>query len=116
MQQTLFLKNLQIYVNLGCSDEERDNKQLINIDLELLFPENFTASNTDDLEETICYYTLRNQIQNFCNEMKCNLIEYLAKQIYNFISENYEVSVKYLELIKRPPMSQIEAASFIIKG
>lgn len=116
MQQSLFLKNLQIYVNLGCSDEERNNKQLIHLNLELLFSENFTASNTDDLEQTICYYTLRNKVQDFCDNISCNLIEYLAKQIYNFISEKYEVSVKYLELIKHPPMSQIESASFIIKG
>ena len=75
-----------------------------------------TASDTDDLTQTICYYTLRNEIQNFCDDISCNLIEYLAKQIHNFITEKYGVCVKYLKLIKRPPMSNIETASFIIKG
>ncbi|MGQ4002013.1 dihydroneopterin aldolase [Francisellaceae bacterium CB300] len=116
MQQSLYLQNMQIFVSLGCSEEERANKQLIEIDLELLFPKNFNASDTDDLDETICYYTLRNKIQAFCDDISCNLIEYLAKQIYSFINENYAISVKYLKLIKRPPMSQIESASFIIRG
>ena len=116
MQQSLFLQNMQIFVSLGCSEEERANKQLIEIDLELLFPNSFNASDTDDLDETICYYTLRNKIQTFCDDISCNLIEYLAKQIYGFINDNYAISVKYLKLIKRPPMSQIESASFIIRG
>ncbi|MFT4694728.1 MAG: dihydroneopterin aldolase [Francisella sp.] len=115
MQQSLFLQNMQIFVSLGCSEEERANRQLIEIDLELLFPKNFNASDTDDLNETICYYTLRNKIQAFCDDISCNLIEYLAKQIYNFINDNYAISIKYLKLIKRPPMSQIESASFIIR-
>lgn len=116
MQQSLLLENLQIYVNLGCSDEERNIKQLIYLDLELLFSKDFSASDTDDLTQTICYYSLRNEIQNFCDDISCNLIEYLAKQIHNFITEKYGVCVRYLKLIKRPPMSHIETASFIIKG
>ena len=116
MQQSLYLQNMQIFVSLGCSEEERAHRQLIEIDLELLFPKKFNASDTDNLNETICYSTLRNKIQAFCDDISCNLIEYLAKQIYNFINDNYDISIKYLKLIKRPPMSQIESASFIIRG
>lgn len=117
MQQSLFLKSLEIYVSLGCSEEERAHKQMVKIDLELEFDQNYCASDTDNLEETICYYTLRNNIQKLCNDITCNLIEYLAKQIFNFISSNYQhVKVKYFKLIKCPPVSQIESASFIIRS
>ncbi|WP_150467377.1 dihydroneopterin aldolase [Francisella sp. SYW-9] len=117
MQQSLFLNGLEVYVNLGCSDEERAHKQMIKLDIELEFDQNYSASDTDNLEETICYYTLRNNIQNFCDDISCNLIEYLAKQIFLFIQKNYtNVKLRYLKLIKAPPMSQIKAASFIIRN
>lgn len=116
MQQSLFLQNLQIFVSLGCSQQEQANKQAIELDLELLLPKNFKASDSDNLNETVCYYTLRNKIQAFCDTTSYNLIEYLAKQIYNFIKDNYDISIKYLKLSKRPPMSQLESASFIIRS
>ncbi|AIT08737.1 diguanylate cyclase [Candidatus Francisella endociliophora] len=117
MQQSLFLKSLEIYVSLGCSEEERTQKQMVKIDLELEFNQDYSASDTDNLEETICYYTLRNNIQKFCDDISCNLIEYLAKQIFLFIQDTHQdVKVKYLKLIKSPPVSQIESASFIIRS
>ncbi|AJC48929.1 dihydroneopterin aldolase [Allofrancisella guangzhouensis] len=117
MQQSLFLKGIEIYVSLGCSKEEKDQKQMIKLDLELVFDENFNASNTDDLEQTICYYTLRNDIQKFCDDISCNLIEYLAKQIYQFICDKHPtIKIKYLKLTKAPPVSQIESAAFVIRN
>ncbi|QIV94572.1 dihydroneopterin aldolase [Allofrancisella frigidaquae] len=117
MQQSLFLKGLEIYVNLGCSEEEKAQRQMVKIDLELAFDESFTANDTDDLQQTICYYTLRNDIQKFCDNTSCNLIEYLAKQIYQFICAKHPtITTKYLKLIKSPPVSQIESAAFIIRN
>ena len=48
---------------------------MVKIDLELEFDQNYCASDTDNLEEIICYYTLRNNIQKLCNDITCNLIE-----------------------------------------
>ena len=112
-----YLEGLEIYINLGCPEEERSIKQMIKLDLELLFDEKYSASGTDNLEETICYYTLRNDIQKFCDNIQCKLIEYLAKQIFTFIQKKHtDVSIKYLKLIKTPPASQIKTASFIIRN
>ncbi|AEE26268.1 dihydroneopterin aldolase [Francisella hispaniensis] len=116
MKQSLFLSDIEIYVSLGCSEEERAYKQMITLDLELEFSQNYSASNSDNLEETICYYTLRNNIQQFCDSISCNLIEYLAKQIYLFIGEKHrDITIKYLKLNKKPPVSQIGSACFIIR-
>ncbi len=117
MQQSLLLNNLEIYVTLGYSEEERANKQMVKLDLELVPDDISLATCNDNIEGTICYYTLRNDIQTFCNDIKCNLIEYLTKQIYDFITNtNKNVKVKYIKLIKYPPMSQIKTASFIIRS
>ncbi|GAB4222417.1 MAG: dihydroneopterin aldolase [Francisella sp.] len=117
MQQSLLLKDLQIYVHLGCSEEEQAYKQMIYLDLELEFNKNFNASNSDKLTDTICYYTLRNSIQKFCDTISCNLIEYLAKEIYTFIQNNYKnIKIKFLKVTKNPPVSQIGSASFIIRS
>ncbi|APC91580.1 MULTISPECIES: dihydroneopterin aldolase [Francisella] len=117
MKQSLFLSGVEIYVSLGCSEQERAYKQKITLDLELEFNQDYIASNSDNLEETICYYTLRNNIQQFCDGISCNLIEYLAKQIYLFIEKNYsDITIKYLKIIKKPPVSQICSASFIIRN
>ena len=117
MKQSLFLSDVEIYVSLGCSEQERAHKQMINFDLELEFNQVYSASDSDNLEETICYYTLRNNIQQFCDDISCNLIEYLAKQIYLFIEKNYSnITIKYLKLIKKPPVSQIGSACFVIRN
>ena len=117
MQQSLLLNGLELYVTLGCSDEEKSNKQMIKLDLEISFDDISSATNDDVLAGTICYYTLRNDIQEFCNTISCNLIEYLTKQIYDFITALHtNISVKYIKLIKSPPMAQIETASFIIRS
>ena len=117
LQQSLLLNGLELYVTLGCSDEEKSNKQMIKLDLELSFDDITSATNDDILEGTICYYTLRNNIQKFCDTISCNLIEYLTKQIYEFITELHpNISVKCIKLIKSPPMAQIETASFIIRS
>jgi dihydroneopterin aldolase len=116
MKKSLMLEGLEIYVSLGCSIEERAYKQKIKLNIELVFDSNFKACDIDDLNETICYYTLRNHIQSFCDDKEFNLIEYLSKQIYDFIANEYpQTSIEYLKLIKRPPASQIASASFIIR-
>ncbi|MDE4963682.1 dihydroneopterin aldolase, partial [Francisella tularensis] len=80
---------------------------------ELEFSQNYRASDSYNLEETICYYTLRNNIPQFCDSISCNLIEYLAKQIYIFIQKNdSDITIKYLKIKKKPPLSQIESACF----
>lgn len=116
MKKSLLLNGLEIYVSLGCSEEEKAFKQKVELDLELVFLQDFIACNNDNLHDTICYYTLRNKIQVFCDSFRCDLIEYLAQQIYDFIVKSYpNVEVEYLKLIKRPPVSQIATASFVIR-
>lgn len=116
MKKSLMLEGLEIYVSLGCSIEERAYNQKINIDIELSVNNSFKACDIDNLNETVCYYTLRNEIQKFCDKKEFNLIEYLTQQIHNFISNKYKkMNVEYIKLIKRPPASQIATASFIIR-
>jgi len=117
LQQSLLLNGFELYVTLGCSDEEKSNKQMVKLNLEIIFDDISSATNDDVLAGTICYYTLRNDIQRFCDDISCNLIEYLTKQIYGFITNKHQhIKVKYLKLIKSPPMSQIDTASFIIRS
>ena len=115
MHQSLLLNEMEIYVNLGCSEEEKNKKQTIKIDLELECGL-FNNEMKDNLNETICYYELRNNIQKFCDAICYNIIEYLANQILIFLEKSYSnLKVKYLKIVKNPPMSQMKSACFIIR-
>jgi 7,8-dihydroneopterin aldolase/epimerase/oxygenase len=89
----LSITNLQLWVHLGCSAEEKAQPQPIRIDIQIAFDQPPKGSETDQLEDTICYQMLSDQIKILVEKKTFNLIEYLARSIYNTI---YESLLKYI--------------------
>ncbi len=99
----LTISDLRLWVSLGCSEQEKFLPQCISIDIYITFLECPEGSHTDNIKDVICYAELTKEITEFCKDKKFNLIEYLASEIYNLISNSilteYEkITVKIAKL------------------
>lgn len=108
----LTLEHLQLMVHLGVTVAERTKPQQVTLNITIKFPE---LPLTDKLEDTICYDKLATAIKEFCHGKEFNLIEYMAKQLYNFIKT--QISAKHklqLSLTKTPPIANLDRSIFTI--
>jgi dihydroneopterin aldolase len=112
----LFLKDLMLPVNLGVSEVERSKPQLVVVNITLLFPEIPHACVSDDLQETICYESLVNALQEFCADKSFYLLEALVYQLYHFLKKYLAQSLQKevqisLEVAKKPPVRNLATSA-----
>jgi len=102
----LTLQQLELELFVGHYAAERETKQKIWVDIELIFASPPLACTTDQLENTFCYQALTKQLQDKLTSDVFHLIEYLAFRIYDLIKNlcgpNVSVSV---EVTKKPQLS-----------
>lgn len=91
----LVINDFRLWVNLGCSDEERLHRQLVSIKIEITLLEKCSAMDSDKIDETICYATLIDVIQSKCENMKFNLIERLNKFMHELVNDFIYTNTKY---------------------
>jgi FolB domain-containing protein len=97
-KKTALLKifGLQLSVNLGCTEQERDVKQTITIDIEIHFNTLPKALKSDNLNDTICFDALIKKIQDATCKKHYNLIEHIGSEIFEItkkVSPNGYVKV-----------------------
>lgn len=108
----LTLEHLQLMVHLGVTAAERAKPQQVILDITIKFPK---LPLTDKLEDTICYDKLATAIKEFCHDKEFNLIEYMAKQLYDFIKTQISAQHKLqLSLTKTPPIANLDRSIFTI--
>lgn len=114
--QKLTINDCRLWIKIGCSEQERFLPTCISLSLEIEFLQGITATQTDDLSNTICYATLIKDIEAFCITMEFKLLEYLAGQIHAFIKQRTLFPVKITVTTTKvlPPVNNIHGGvSFI---
>lgn len=111
----LSLKQLKVPVYLGASREERETKQEIEINLDIMFYALPKACTTDQLKDTICYATLVDAIKIFCLKKPFRMIEHLSYELYKFIKKTLPCSCIRLEVRKKPQVHGLEESIFCLK-
>lgn len=111
----LEINGIELYAYLGATGSERHLQQRILVDLNLTFPSLIKACQTDELDHTICYKTLRDHLQKEIEDKEFNLIEHLGWFLTDIILTTHpEVTINQLALVKHPPTSHIAEAKFIM--
>lgn len=87
-QAKLELKSLQIPVSLGVFPKEKQEKQVIKIDLKLKFSSLPEACTNDQLSDTVCYDQLSRQLIALCGQKHFELIEHLGYALYCEVKKN----------------------------
>ena len=78
---------MRIWIHLGCSNEEKFHPQLISFNINLDFNSPPKGASTDNLEDTICYLRLVEEIKAYCKNKRFNLIECLTESIYKLTEQ-----------------------------
>lgn len=105
---SLIIKNFELTVSLGWTEEERSHKQTVRLDIELRFPNPPMACQSDELNETYCYDDLTNKVRDYVADKSFRLVEYLSGEIYLLVKKqmHHSVLVK-IELTKHPVIANL---------
>lgn len=119
MHCQLILNNLSLNVKLGHTEAERSLPQQVLVQIKLQFTEAPSACSTDNLQDTLCYATLSDELQKFCYSRSFKLIEFLGYQLYQFLKKKIAEMVSekiniFLCVTKNPPLNNLEQSSFSI--
>lgn len=101
----LAINGFDLLVNLGVPDDEREEKQTVQVDLEFHFQAPPKACTTDALSDTFCYAELINAIFEFTENKEFHLIEHLAESLHSFIKSKVNLASTILvHITKHPPI------------
>lgn len=100
---SLFIRQLELNVNLGWTDEERSQKQTITIDIKIRFKKPPKACTTDNLADTFCYDTLIKEINNYVDPREFRLIEHLGHEVYQLAKNNVKNEALISIIVNKKP-------------
>lgn len=80
VEQTIFIKNLELDMSIGVFDVEKEEKQRVVVDIELtVVPSiNWKADNIDDV---VSYAAITDEIKSLAEQKHINLVETFAEMI-----------------------------------
>lgn len=100
------IRGLELYVNLGWPEKERQQQQAVLMDLSIHFAEPPKACISDNLSDTLCYSDLIDSIRNNISNKNFHLIEHLGHEIYHVIKTKLPDNVCInLNITKHPVIS-----------
>jgi len=86
-KRKIFINNLVLTASIGVYEEEKNNKQKIIVNLEILLS-NDTEPQSDNLEETQDYSQFRKCVVDIVESQHFDLLEILTKKVHVDISSN----------------------------
>lgn len=98
---TIIIKDLEIYAHHGVMDAEKEIGQKFIVSLEL-YVDLRPSGTTDNLDQTISYAQICNEVEMVLLSRKFNLIEACAEEIARHILLKYSVTDGVKVLIKKP--------------
>ncbi len=103
------LDDLLLKINLGVTDEEMNVPQDVKVSFKIYFKEPPLACSTDNVNDTVCYYKIACIIEEYCNNNKFRLLEYLCMQLHEAVREVVEKDIKiWIRVDKcRPPIKNL---------
>ncbi|UQB41650.1 dihydroneopterin aldolase [Thiomicrospira microaerophila] len=112
-QDCIYIEGLRIDCKIGVHTWEKIQNQPILLDLEL-YQSIQAAAVSDDLKDTLDYFSLSQQLDTLCQQNTYNLIETLAEQICSHIFAHYP-SVETVKLKLNKPQALPKAQATGIK-
>ena len=106
MTDTVFIKGLKAASVIGVYDWERDIRQTLVIDLELM-TDSSRAAQTDALEDALDYAAISQRVIAVCDESRFQLLEALAEHLAAIVLA--EFSIERLRMTINKPGAVAEA-------
>lgn len=106
----LHIKNLHTETTLGVHSWEKEALRPIILNITLEYDASQAAA-TDNIDDAIDYDTLSQKIATYCKNAKTELIEKLANDLLNLISQDTRVHAAELLLEKPNAIEHAESIS-----
>lgn len=85
MNQIMKLNKYEVWVSLGCSEEEQSLPQPVLFDVQIHFSQNVKGVITDHLQDTVDYVALTEIIYKVATEKSFHLVEHLCFLVHQHI-------------------------------
>ena len=95
----VYIRELEIKTIIGIFDWEREQKQVINLDLEMT-TDIRPAASTDSIEQALDYKAVAKRLIDFVESSDFFLVETLAEKIASLVLDEFRVSHVKLRLGK----------------
>jgi len=107
----ILLRNMRVMAYCGVLDEEQARRQPFEINAEVT-ADLRAAGQSDDLNDTINYGVLGDNIAELVENSRFALLEFFAQQVADLLLADAKATEVTVEILKlRPPMAQDLAAS-----
>ena len=113
MKDIIYIKDLRVQTIIGIFGWEREVRQEVSIDLEMVF-DCKRAAKTDSIEDTIDYKKITKGIIKFVEESEFQLQETLAESIAALVKNEYKVNSLKLRISKPGALRHAEDVGVII--
>ncbi len=110
----IFIDNLIVFGILGIHPHEQRKKQLIRVSVEVAVDISKAAKN-DDVEKTIDYSTLSEDIIHFIEQSNFGTIEALIDALAETIIEKYNIESVWLRIEKPNAVPQADSVGVEIE-
>ena len=77
MKHRMCVQDFEVWVHLGCSQEEQEYSQPVHYNLEIIFDNQVLGCQTDKLEDAVDYVKIAKILKDISTEKKYHLIEHL---------------------------------------
>ena len=116
MKETyLKIQNIKFWARVGVLNNEREFGQLFSIDV-CLWADFEKCIDSDNVNETVDYSTLINDIKNHAKNFSCKTIEKYSNEILNLLVKRYKPSRLEIALTKcHPPIIGFSGKVSIVK-
>lgn len=100
------VRDLSLWVRLGCSESERAQLQEVRLSIDISFSEVPGACFSDEIRETVCYAELSGQLKNYCESREFKTVEKMAmgcsEIVQSVVGSTHHFSVDVHKV--RPPV------------
>ena len=110
---TLFINDLIIPCILGVFDYERTDKQNVIINIELSI-DTKKAAKTDDVNDTVSYHDIANQIYDMVSNSQFSLLEKLAQAVADSCLQDKRVAQVKVHIEKPKALKQAKSSAIEI--
>ena len=108
------IKNLRLRTVIGVYDWEKSKKQDVVLNLGIDF-DGSAAQNSDQIEDTLDYKKIRNQVMELVEGNKFNLLEKMTSDVANLILDNPKVNHVEVEVDKPGALRFTDSVSISLK-
>lgn len=100
MSDLIRVVDLEVWANIGVSDEERAQRQRLLVTLDLRVKSIVLAAASDDVSLTVNYFTIAQRVKALASEQPRKLLETLAEEIAEDLLETFPLKKIELEIKK----------------